>query len=171
MQVLHDSRQAVHACHEARLFVCIICTYSWRCISNGVILVISGRPWVQVTDCLSEAKRAGAGVLRNPLRAPAHAASRAPVPEQRSGDAPVLRALALAPRAAVQDSGRVGRVGTLTKTLLLLSASCHPGVTSLIVPKSQSMGAHVAAIEHPSTWWLPSPWWQGRVCLTMHDTA
>ena len=103
MQVLHDSCQAVHACHEART-----CTYFWRCISNGIILVILGHPWVQVTDCLAEAKRAGADVLRNPLRAPALAASRAPVLEQRSGDAPVLRALAA--RAAVQDSGRVGWV-------------------------------------------------------------
>lgn len=55
-----------------------------------------------------EAKRAGADVLRNPLRTPAHAASRAPVLERRSDDAPAVRALAA--RDAVQDYDRAARV-------------------------------------------------------------
>ena len=79
---------------------------------GGLITSSLCHPWSQVTDCLAEAKRAGADVLRNPLRTPAHAASRAPVLERRSDDAPELRALAA--RAAVQDSGRAARVQTLS---------------------------------------------------------
>ena len=62
---------------------------------------------LQVTDCLAEAKRAGADVLQNPLRTPAHKPSRAPQ-ERRGDDAPPLTALASGD--AAQESGRAARV-------------------------------------------------------------